>query len=129
MEFAIFAPFLFFAVVAALDLGLAASERMTMDRLLRGGAQAAMSDPGANAVREVIAASAEDDFAPGAEFALDVDRYCACPQDIDTPAACTALCSGNVAPGIFYRMVATRSYPGLILPEMNLRAEAKVQIR
>ena len=130
VEFALFAPVLFFAVAAMLDIGLAAYERMTMDRLLRGGAQAAMADPGQAQVEAVIRASAEDDFAPDSEFNLDVDRYCACPANIDTPlGSCTSLCTGNVPPHIFYRMEASRSYPGIILPEIDLHTEAKVQIR
>ena len=129
VEFALFAPFLFFAAAATLDLGLALYERMSMDRLLRGGAQAAMADPGASAVRDVVEASAENDFAPGAEFTLSVDRYCACPDDTSTPVTCTNTCSDGSAPGIFYRLEADRVYPGLVLPSIDLAAEAKVQVR
>lgn len=129
IEFALLAPVLFFAVAAMLDLGLALYDRMTMDRLLRGGAQAAMSDPGAAAVRAVVEASAEDDFAPGAEFTLTVERYCACPVDTGVAVVCTSPCADGSAPGIFYRLEGAREYPGMILPAMGLEAEAKVQIR
>ncbi|HUF57609.1 MAG TPA: TadE/TadG family type IV pilus assembly protein [Thermohalobaculum sp.] len=129
IEFALLAPFLFFAAAATLDLGLALYERMTMDRLLRGGAQAAMSDPGAAAVRTVVEASAEDDFAPGVEFTLTVERYCACPADTGVAVVCTNPCADGGAPGIFYRLEGAREYPGMVLPAMALEAEAKVQIR
>lgn len=129
VEFALLAPILFFAAAATLDLGLALYERMTMDRLLRGGAQAAMSDPGANAVRAVVEASAEADFAPGAEFTLTVDRYCACPIDTSLAVVCTNICGDGSAAGIFYRLEADREYPGMVLPAMSLEAEAKVRIR
>ena len=129
VEFAIFAPFLFFAAAATLDLGLAAYQRMTMDRLLRGGAQAAMNDPGAAQVRSVIQASAEADFAPGVEFTLTVERYCACPVDTSVAVVCTNACADGSAPGIFYRMQGARSYSGLMLPAFDLEAETKVQIR
>lgn len=129
IEFALLAPILFFAAAATLDLGLALYERMTMDRLLRGGAQAAMSDPGAAAVRAVVEASAEDDFAPGAEFTLTVERYCACPVDTSAAVVCTNLCGDGSAPGVFYRLEADRDYPGMVLPAIGLEAEAKVRIR
>lgn len=128
-EFALFAPMLFFAVAATLDLGLAAYQRMTMDSLLRGGAQAAMADPGEAEVRAVVEASAEDDFAPGTDFTLEVDRYCACPVDTGVAVVCTNACADGSAPGVFYRLTADRDYPGMILPSIGLEAEAKVRIR
>ena len=127
IEFALLAPVLIFAAAATLDLGLAAYERMTMDRLLRGGAQAAMADPGEAQVQDVIEASAEDDFAPGQEFTLMVDRYCVCPDD--TLIVCTSTCSDGSAPDAFYRLEAVRTYEGLVLPAFELEAQAKVQIR
>ena len=50
VEFALFAPILFFALVAAVDVGLAEYERMTIDHVLRAGAQSAMVDQGQDQV-------------------------------------------------------------------------------
>ena len=122
VEFALLAPILVFAVLAMLDLGLALYERMTMDRLLRGGAQAAMSDPGRPHVIAVIEASAED------EFDFEVDRYCACRVDLDAVVdPCT--CADGSQPAIFYKLEAARDYPGMVLPSIALGAETKVRVR
>lgn len=129
VEFALFTPILFFAAAATLDLGFAAYQRMTMDHLLRGGAQAAMSDPGASAVRAVVEASAADSFAPGEAFALTVERYCACPADTGVAVVCTNTCGDGSQAAIFYRLEAQREYPGMILPPMQLEAEARVRVR
>lgn len=129
VELALFAPFLFFAIAATLDLGLAAYERMTMDRLLRGGAQAAMSDPGAAHVRAVIVASAESEFAPDTEFDLTVTRFCACPIAPDTAVPCTSACTDGQAARVFYRLAAEREYPSTIIPALDLAANARVQVR
>lgn len=114
VEFALFAPFLFFAAVGMIDIGLAVNERMIMDRLLRGGAHSAMQDPGADHVRTVIEASADASFQPGSDFTLTVERECVCSLTDNST---------------YYRMVATRTYPGLILPDIGLEATAEVQIR
>ncbi len=46
IEFALIAPIMAFGLVATADVALAVHERMTIDHVLRAGAQAAMTDPG-----------------------------------------------------------------------------------
>src|SRR5687767_11414888 len=67
VEFALLAPVLTFAFLSMVDLGLAANEKMRMDSALRAGAQAAFIDPGADHVREVVAAVAANDFTVSSE--------------------------------------------------------------
>ena len=58
LEFGLTAPFLIFALVMMLDMGIAVETRMEMDRNVRAGVQAAMSqinDP--NAIRNLVLAS------------------------------------------------------------------------
>lgn len=128
VEFALFAPFLFVAGVAMLDVGAAVNDRMAMDRLLSAGAAAAMADPGADEVRNVIEASAPSGFAPGAEFTLAVDRFCACAAAPDTPVGCGSTCSGD-PPAVYYEMAAERTYPAMMLPDIPLSTAAEVRVR
>lgn len=114
VEFGLFAPVLFFSAVAMIDIGLALNERMTLDRLLRGGVQSAMQDPGADHVRTVIEASADAALEPGSDFSLTVERTCVCSATDNST---------------YYRMVAARTYPALILPDLALEATAEVQVR
>lgn len=129
VEFALFAPLLFFAAVAMVDIGLAVRDRMAMDRLVRGGAQSAMQDPGADRVRTVIEASAEARFEPGTDFTLSVERNCTCSASGSGPAPCDSTCDDANADAVHYRIVASRSYPALILPDIGLEARAEVQVR
>ena len=129
IEFALFAPFLTFAMLAMLDIGLAVNERMEIERLLRGGAQHAMKDPGAAEVQAVIEASAESTFAPGSDFTLSVERYCACPSDSDTAVQCSASCPDADVTAIYYRMSGMRTYPGLVMPDIDLDSTARVRVR
>ena len=129
VEFALFAPFLFFAGVGMIDVGLAIGERMALDRMLRGGAQSAMNDPGADTVRAVIEASAPEDLTPGTDFTLSVQRVCACPGASDVIIACTTVCGGSIAPAAYYQMAAERTYPGILLPDIGLTTSSEVQVR
>src|ERR1700688_4083501 len=53
-EFALFAPVLFLALVATVDVGLAEYERMTIDHILRAGAQSAMADQGQGQILKIV---------------------------------------------------------------------------
>lgn len=129
VEFALIAPFLVFALLAMVDVAFAVNERMEIERLLRGGAQHAMSDPGEANVRTVIEASAESGFAAGSAFTLTVQRYCACPSDSDTAVTCSASCPDSDVTAIYYRMDGARTHTGLILPDIDLDAVARVRVR
>lgn len=146
VEFALFAPILFFGLVATADLGLALYQRMTIDHVLRAGAQSAMVDPGKASVRNVLASTAAKNFTVSSQCgdagadALDlcVNRYFACPENPDVEVASSTFCAGSLAPNIYYRLTATKSYEGLFLPisigrfslgALTLASSAQVQIR
>ncbi|TGQ31062.1 TadE family protein [Mesorhizobium sp. M00.F.Ca.ET.216.01.1.1] len=139
VEFALIAPVLGAALIAAVDVGLALYQRMTIDHVLRAGAQAAMSDPGADQVLKVLQSTASKNFPPvGAEpSALTFDpppvRYCACPENANVDPAAAPLCSttcANSAPTfIYYRMAAQKTYDSMFIPEFPLSSTMQVQIR
>jgi len=137
VEFALIAPVLAFSLVVMADIGLALNERMTIDHMLRAGAQAAMSDPGEAQVQKVLQSMVSQPGAP-ADVTFDlVKRYCACPENADVPPAtapaCSTTCSGSAAPFIFYRLQASKLYDAMSLPEIladfRLSSSVQVQVR
>jgi pilus assembly protein CpaE len=139
VEFALIAPVLVAALVAAVDVGLSLYERMTIDHVLRAGAQAAISDPGTDQVLKVLQTTAAKNFPPveGEPSALSFDpepvRYCACPENPDVdPAsapACSATCAASAPTYIYYRMTARKTYDSMFIPEFALSSMVQVQIR
>src|SRR5687767_14496661 len=63
VEFALCAPFCTCAGIILADTGLAVHERMSLDHVLRAGAQTAMSDPGEEKVETVLESTASKHFA------------------------------------------------------------------
>ena len=141
VEFAMFAPILAFALLATVDLGMALSQRISMDHVLRSGAQFAMEDPGEDETQailedtaarnfQVAAAESDDTFSMGGDpLALSVDRVCACPDSPETFVACSTVCPGTVPTFIYYRMSAAKDYSGILLRGLPLNASAQVQVR
>jgi pilus assembly protein CpaE len=150
VEFAIFAPVLILMVLTALDMGFAVYQRMTMDHVLRSGAQFAMVDPegGAAAVQQVLQSTATKNFSPSevapagspntedtiqtgqpAKLRLTAERYCACPEAISTAVNCASVCTGTQPTYIYYRLGATKGFKGMLLPSVPLSTRAEVQVR
>lgn len=145
LEFGLFAPILFFGLLATADLGLALYQRMTIDHVLRAGAQAAMDDPGQADVLRVLESTASKNFAvavdgeaEGEALSLTVNRYFACAEDPDTAVAPSTFCAGLQAPNIYYRLNASAGYDGIFLPieigrltvgPVTLGSAAQVQVR
>lgn len=136
VEFALFAPALFFALVASADVGLAEYERMTIDHILRAGAQSAMADPGQAQVLSVVQNTASKNFTvstqttvSATELNVSVSRFCACPESTGTAAACSTTCTGSAPPYIYYRMSGTKLHNGMIMPAMTLSGSVQVQVR
>lgn len=130
IELALAAPFLVFAMLGLVDIGLAVSERMVLDRVLRGAAQVAMDDPGQAVVTSVVEQSAGSSFAEAASPPVfSVERYCACLEASGVAVVCSTLCDGDLPASIFYRLDAAHSRAGLILPPIGLSTSAQVQIR
>ncbi|MCA1491294.1 AAA family ATPase [Ensifer sp. NBAIM29] len=138
VEFALIAPVLALGLVAAADLGLALFERMTIDHVLRAGAQAAMADPGAAQVDKVLRSTLAESATPTAVMLAPVKRYCACPENADVtpdvaPGCGTAPCANAAAQLVFYRLEATKAYRPMsvpeVLPAFQLGSAMQVQVR
>lgn len=136
VEFALVAPILFFALVAAVDVGLAEYERMTIDHIVRAGAQTAMVDPGQPQVLNVVESTAAKHFTVSTESSIsaaalkvDVARFCACPDSTSVAVDCSTICTNSAAPFIYYRLSGTKLHNGMIMPAMTLSGSVQVQIR
>ena len=141
VEFALLAPVLCFALLGAVDLGTAISERIAMSQILRSGAQVAMEDPGEDDVQQLMRSAASANFETPAEegetdqsvvsdpLEIEVDRFCACPDAPETAVTCSTICTGTVPTFIYYNMSAAKDFSGVILRGMSLNAAAQVQVR
>ena len=123
VEFAVTVPALIVALVMMFDIGIALGARMEMDRNVRAGVQAAMSNiNNLDAIRDMISASSG-----GSEtVSLNVDKVCSCGG---TATACTNWCSVDEPPSVFVNITATQAYSGLMLPAFVLESETHVQLR
>lgn len=143
VEFSLLAPVLFFAGLAAVDLGMAITERMTVDHVLRSGATRAMAE-GADEdkIEQVLRATAKKNFAEcevadgdGSSVGQKGDcidiaepqKRFACPDDPDTAVADPAVCGGDYY--TFYRLSATKTYVAMILPDISFSPAIEVQVR
>lgn len=138
VEFALIAPVLALGLVATADLGLALYERMTIDHVLRAGAQAAMADPGATQVDKVLKSTLAQSATPANVTLRPAKRYCACPEDADVipdaaPVCGTTPCADAAQQYVYYRLEAAKSYQPMSLPEMfpafQLGSAVQVQVR
>ncbi|MEY9773231.1 AAA family ATPase [Sinorhizobium fredii] len=138
VEFALFAPVLALGLVAMADVALALHERMTIDHVLRAGAQAAMADPGATQVDKVLQSTLAQSAVPANVTLAPVKRYCACPENADVkpeaaPQCGTTPCANAAQQLVFYRLEAAKNYRPMSLPEalppFQLNSLMQVQVR
>ena len=140
VEFAILAPVLCFALLGAVDLGTAISERISMSHVVRSAAQVAMEDPGEAKVELMMNRAAAQNFnleessdtTIGTDqnpITLSVDRFCACPEAAESAVSCSTVCTGTVPTYIFYEMSAAKDFAGVLVPSLPLEASAQVQVR
>jgi pilus assembly protein CpaE len=115
VEFALIAPILFLSLLAMVDIGFAIHERMTIDHVLRAGAQEAMFDPGVVHVLKVLNTTAAKSFPAGADAPVfKVERNCACPQAKDVWVDCSTTCAGPTPTYVYYRLSGAKTYEGMI---------------
>ena len=123
VEFGLLAPILVVSFIAMVDIGMAVTERMAMDRSVRAGAQAAMAlinDPAIiQGVVEEAAGEIED-------VAVNVAVNCSCGG---TASACTALCGSGEEPSVFLDIDANKTYSGVLLSTIPLGSQTSVQVR
>jgi pilus assembly protein CpaE len=136
IEFALLAPVLFFTLVATVDVGKAEYQRMTIDHVLRAGAQSAMTDPGVASVRQVVQSVASRNFtlaSPGTPtpeaLATDIKRYCACPEAPAASVDCLTTCPGSSAANVYYSLSGALDVAGMIMPTIALNPSILVQVR
>jgi pilus assembly protein CpaE len=136
VEFGLFAPVLFFALVAAADLGLAEYERMTIDHVLRAGAQSAMSDQGEAQVLKVLQNTASKNFSLNSQATpsatglyVDANRFCACPESTTVEVACSTTCADSKPTFIYYRMSGAKIRNSLMIPAITMSPSVQVQVR
>lgn len=133
VEFALIAPVLFIALLSMVDVGFAIYERMTIDYVLRAGAQAAMDDPGKEKVLEVLTATAAKNFSaanglPAFKVNDPYHPWCECPENVGTYVACTTSCAGPTATSIYYNLEGTKTYEGIFM-SIDLAPSMRVQVR
>ncbi|WEJ11989.1 AAA family ATPase [Sinorhizobium prairiense] len=138
VEFALIAPVLALGLVASADLGLAINERMTIDHVLRAGAQAALADPGAAQVQKVLVSTLAQSPRLASATLPAVKRYCACPENADVapeaaPQCGTVTCANAKPQFVYYRLAAAKSYRPMslpvVLPVFELGSSMQVQVQ
>lgn len=129
IEFGIVGPVICLALVAAVDLGFAAYERMTIDHVLRAGAQSAIAGQSDAQVLKVLQTTSAKNFGTASPLSVTAERYCACPEAPSTPVGCLTICAASEPPAIFVRVAATRTYAGMIVPNIAFSPSKQVQIR
>ncbi|MGH0356775.1 AAA family ATPase [Sinorhizobium meliloti] len=138
VEFALVAPVLALGLVATADLGLAIHERMTIDHVLRAGAQAALADPGAAQVQKVLVSTLAQSPRVASATLPAVKRYCACPENADVapeaaPQCGTVTCANAKPQFVYYRLAAAKSYRPMslpaVLPVFELGSSMQVQVQ
>jgi pilus assembly protein CpaE len=132
VEFALFAPMLLISLLAMVDIGFAIYERMTIDHVLRAGAQEAMSNQGKSRVLAVLNATAAKSFPPADMPVFKVnhlyDPRCECPNSHGVPVACATTCPGPSATSIFYDLEGEKTYKGIFI-SIDLASSVEVQVR
>jgi pilus assembly protein CpaE len=143
VEFSLYVPVILFGCLTMGDIGLAVQQRMTLDQVVRAGAQVAMDDPGEEQVLTAMQLSASQNFSLGSDdedgegqeqivndpVSVDVARYCSCPDDRSAPVSCSTPCFEMTVPFVFYRMSVAKNYDGIFSPEFSLARDLEVQIR
>lgn len=130
VEFGLIAPILFVSLLAMVDVGFAISQRMTLDSVLRAGAQQAMDDPGAAEVKTALDGIAAENFPADDLPAFTVEELCDCPaQAGEYLADCSTDClPGPTATSIYYRLESMKTYEGIFM-SMDLGPSVQVQVR
>ncbi len=123
IEFGLVTPMLVIGLVFMIDLGLAIGERMELDRNVRAGVQAVMTNVSdLDAVRDFILSTSDHPDA----LSVAVNKACTCG---DSAVDCTAWCAADEPPSVFIELSAVQNYEGIMLPPMSLRSATHVQLR
>ena len=136
VEFGLLSPIMAFVLVAGVDLGLALSERMSLDNALRAGAQSAAVEATEAQVLDVMQSTAGPNFSVAGDTStasqaatFTADRFCACPEAPATEVACSTICFGPEPTVAYYKLGAQATHPGWILPDIDFDRVLQVQVR
>jgi Flp pilus assembly protein TadG len=136
-EFALFTPMLMGAILLMADIGLAITEQIRLQQVVRAGAEFAMTGVTTTAdLRDLMEAAAtgldsqdRDDVDMSGAPVVDAIQSCRCTSD-GSEVSCTSTCDANSRPAyVFLDLSAEKTYDALFLEDMELRAEVRVQAR
>lgn len=139
-EFAIGAPMMIFAMVIMTDLGLAIHERMNLDQAVRAGAEFAMHEVSDTNDIENLMKGAATGYYSDTDAGWDAQnitpptvgatQWCECPENPGASVACgSTICSNDLPPSVYYQLTASKTYKAIILPDIALNTEIRVQVR
>ncbi len=136
VEFAIIAPVLALGLVVMADLGLAITEKMTLDQTVRAGAEYAMNGvTSENELREMMlraatgySASDNDSVRPATDLFVEISQKCSCSLS-GAATSCTNICPNNLPAYSFFTLSARKTYESIYIPNITLRSEMSVQTR
>ena len=136
-EFALVAPVLVLACLGMVDIGMAFSERMAIDDSLRAASEGAMRDTGKAEVTDLLNAAASNNFTIASDrtvrsdtLVTTVDRFCACPESVNTTVSCTSgACAGAKPPFAYYSLSAEKLSSSIFLRNFNLKSSLLVQVK
>lgn len=133
VEFALIVPFLAVLLMVLIDVGFALHQRMTMDHILRLGAEAAMQGQSAEAIGAALQSAAQDHATPRMS-GMTVDApvlVCWCAEAPQTPVACDSTCASGRRPSAGYALAAALPYRSLFLQDrlgITLRTRMTIEI-
>ena len=141
LELSLLAPVLAGVLLLTVDVGMAVNSRMSIDHVMRVGAETAMADPGQATVQKVLEQAAGQNFTTVANISyrdslslgsggvfVGATRFCACPAARAVAVACTANCSGKT-PLAFYQLQARNTYSGILLSGLEMDTTLQVQVK
>lgn len=132
VEFALLAPVLVMGTLSTVDIGRAVYEKMVIDQALRAGAQLAIAGKNENAIRDALEAVASENFTlsdgtgASGQLAVGVESYCGCPGTTAAQVDCTAVCDTGIDASRFWRLTASTSFKGTLLPAFPLASTLEV---
>ena len=138
VEFALLAPVLIIGAFSTADAGMAIYDRMMMGQALRAAAQRVMSGADEDDVRAVLREVASQNFVIAQDgvtqdgvtqdgaLSIGVSRYCACPGATFVQIGCTAVCTSGLGASEFYRLTASKTFDGVMLPDFGLSGTVTV---
>jgi len=127
IEFALICPLLVAGFLSAADIGLAVNRKMTVDAMLRAGAEAALSDPGTTKVQDVATYASGSGAPP--DISISATRSCSCPESISVTVSCSTICAGSKSPYVFYNLSASGYYNTIFFPRISLHSGLVVQVK